>query len=731
MLLAHTHPEEALEEHLCQAARLARSFLRPVDRSLAQLAWMAGLCHDLGKATPYFQEYLRGKRPKGDPLARHSLPGALFAAWWALERGLPPEDALLLFMAIVEHHGSLRTPWDRLPPDLLKGHWPRGTAWEALEDQLRTLGEPWEALAASLGLPDPKPFLEGGYRGTIRELYLRAEELLDRGAERDLPRHYRLALIYSALLDADRRLAARRSLFPKAKPIPEGAVVAHVRAAKAREGSPLGPLRERLFQGVAEALSKPLDLLFPGHLTLTAPTGAGKTLAALRLALGLRERVYRERGFRPKVVYALPYIAIADQVEMEARRVLEEAGLDPQDHLLVHHHLALAPKGQGKEPQEGESVEEALLLRETWDRDLILTTFQQVVRLLLGQSPGALRPLHGLARGAILILDEVQTIPAEHWPLVRALLSHLPGRVTVVSMTATQPALLPSAREVAPPLEAPPRVRLAWAPFRTLEELAEEVAQRAGEGRSVLVVLNTIQEAVGLYQGLKGRSLPHLYHLSSHLIPKHRRQVIQRVSRDLGEGKPVVLVATQVVEAGVDLDFQEGFRAFAPFDSLLQSAGRINRHARLPEGGRLWVVDLEGESGAHIYKRVLLHRTREILEPLLREGIWDQDLYPHLERYYRAVEEGISTSQSKEVLRCLGSLDYDNKTLSQFSLLEDKPTLPIFVEWDEEASVLLERLERALGEEDPWKRRQELRLLYPMLEAYTVSPLLRRALKNP
>lgn len=106
-----------------------------------------------------------------------------------------------------------------------------------------------------------------------------------------------------------------------------------------------------------EALDRPLDRLFPAHLTLTAPTGTGKTLAALRFALALRERIFRERGFRPKVVYALPYIAIADQVEEDVHRILRKAGLEPKDHLLVHHHLALAstPGGgkAGRIPERG------------------------------------------------------------------------------------------------------------------------------------------------------------------------------------------------------------------------------------------------------------------------------------------------------------------------------------------------------------------------------------------
>ncbi|WP_347241985.1 DEAD/DEAH box helicase, partial [Thermus sp.] len=231
----------------------------------------------------------------------------------------------------MEHHGSLSSPWERLPPGLAEGRRPKEGAWSVLPEQLKALDTgAFRALAASLGLPDPGPFLD-----------------------------------YSALLDADRRLAGQ-ALPLAPRPIPPRAVETHL-AAKGPSG-PLGPHREALFRGVARALEAPLERLFPAHLTLTAPTGAGKTLAALRFALGLRERVREESGLLPKVVYALPYIAIADQVEEEARGVLARAGLDPETHLLVHHHLALARL------REEEAVEEALALQETWDRDVVVTS---------------------------------------------------------------------------------------------------------------------------------------------------------------------------------------------------------------------------------------------------------------------------------------------------------------------------------------------------------------------
>ena len=709
--LARVNPEEPLSEHLLGVGQLSEGFLAPLGLGLQ--GRIAGLCHDLGKATPYFQDMLQGKRRKGDPLTWHALPGALFAAWTARRWGLEG-DALFLFLAVLEHHGSLSSPWERLPPDLAEGRRPRKGAWDVLPQQLKALDtEAFRALTASLGLPDPGPFLEGEAWEEAERLALEAETLLHQEG-RELRDHFRLALLYSALLDADRRLAGQAPP-SEPRPIPPGAVEAHLAAKRAL--GPLSPHRKALFQGVARALEAPLERLFPARLTLTAPTGAGKTLAALRFALGLRERVAKERGYLPKVVYALPYIAIADQVEEEARGVLARAGLDPEAHLLVHHHLALARL------REEEAVEEVLALQETWDRDVVVTTFHQVFPALVGPGSG-LRPLHALAEGAILILDEVQTLPAELWPLLRALLRELPGRVTVVSMTATQPRLV-EGEEIAPKLpDYPARVRLAWGEARTLEALAERLLEEPPRPR--LVVLNTVREAVDLYRRLRQEGLPHLHLLTSHLMPKHRKARLEAIRKALAAGVPLTLVATQVVEAGVDLDFQEGYRAFAPLESLLQTAGRVNRNA-LSEG-RLWVLDLEGESGKKIYGEVLLDRTRRLLGDLLEGGLEDREAYRLLPEYYRLVEEGISQAKGQKALKALAALDYDR--LEGFRLLEEAPSLPIFVEWDEEATQLLRRLEEALAQKDPKERRKSLRLLLPRLQAYTVSPLLRRALKN-
>lgn len=749
---------EQLVEHLQAVAQLARSY---APQELAELAELAGLVHDLGKATPFFQKRLVDPQYRAAE-ANHSYISALFGAWVARQRGL---DALVVFLAVARHHGALRSPWELLPnprdidpPDFLDvDQQGLRRTLRALPKQLEAVRESWPVLCLALGLPDPAPFCAGEIWSTLRSLaeeaarlnYLNLSALADASLRH---RYWMTNIVFSCLIDADKKLAAGYRP-PQREPLAPD-IVSRYLAAKVSSTGPLQPFRKQLFETVDRHVRTwPLSLLYPAQLTLTAPTGAGKTLTALHAALTIRGRVEERTGRRLRIIYALPYINLIEQTVGVVREVFQYAGIEPERVLLEHHHLAPLRSRSGAlgttaeassearlVPEEEDiEVDEALLLAESWDAEVILTTFVQIFHTLVGYQNRALKKLHTLVEGAILILDEVQALDAHFWPLLRALLADLPRwNVTVILMTATQPRLVEpgQARElVDPPLhDYPSRVLIRPAAPQSVPELAEAVA--LARDRSQLIVVNSVRVSLELYRALERYKLPFLFYLSTNITPRDRARRLSEVRELLCARQPVLLVSTQVVEAGVDVDFDAGWREWGPLESLLQVAGRINRNAK-QNLATLELVALAEGQGERVYGRILLEAARESIDGPHR----DIELMQILQEYFARIESRISQSHAESLLAALPRLDYDRSNVdckkrtdsipvSCFRLIEELPSLSIVVEQDEGATRAIGDLRRALAVVDPHERRFAVRRAYRDLEAYTVTPLLQRVVGN-
>lgn len=761
-------PGERLVDHLREVAKHARRFAPPTLKDAAELA---GLVHDLGKATSFFQHRLHSPdRTEASAEANHSYISALFGAWVARQRGLDP---LILFLAVARHHGPLRSPWELLPhpadidppdfPDLGRSGLRR--TLRALPKQLCEVSKSWPSLCAVLGLPDPAPFVKDEIWSILRDLAEEAQDLSSQPIELLTPetrkRYWETNIIFSSLIDADKKLAGGYQPPARIHNLPADLVRRYLGSAHhtAPSQSPLQPFREQLFQTVDRQIQeRPLAELYPRVLTLTAPTGAGKTLTVLHAALQLRARVAQETGHLPRIIYALPYINLIEQTAAVIQEVLHVGGIDPKAVLLEHHHLApLRPPShpgadakqraagdhssiQRTQAEDDAEVEETLLLAESWDAEIILTTFVQVFHTLVGYQNRALKKLHTLSEGAILILDEVQTLDACYWPLLGALLSDLPQwNVTVILMTATQPRLIHEGEAlelVDPPLaNYPPRVRLQPTGVLSLEQFAELIAQNSRQ--SQLVVVNSIPISIKLFNLLKHQHKQScLSYLSTNITPRDRRKRLEEIRQRLRHKGPIILVSTQVVEAGVDVDFALGWREWGPLESLLQVAGRVNRNAE-HDLANLFVVPLEEGQGNLIYGRILLDAAREVL----RAPTLDEELVQRLSEYFMTIEERISQEQAHRLLLALPRLDYDRANIdcqrggdavpiSCFRLIEELPSLRIVVEQDEEARQAIQALREAVQLKDLRKRRHKVREAFQALEHYTITPLLPRAVQN-
>ncbi len=579
MHYAHSAPKgsttwEPLQEHLRDVAERAAEFAAPFEA--ADEARLAGLLHDLGKYSDLFTDRLNGKAHRLD----HWSLGA-----WAAVKTLGVKG-IAAAVAIHGHHVGLgKGDLDSLralnPAELSKKH-PLGLT--LTESDLSLL---MRRLAADgLGLPT----LAGS-------LYDRATPMgagmLD------------VRMLFSALVDADYLETeahfgrgadgkkAHRPPAPALQPV-EALALVEARLEELARTSQAAPHVNALRADLATACLAAADGQ-PGLFTLSAPTGAGKTLAML--AFALRHAI--AHGLH-RVVIAIPYLSIIEQTAKIYRKLFDPAF--GERYILEHHSLAGTHREQGEDKPDTDAVEEARRIArwtaENWDAPLVLTTSVQILESLFSNRPSACRKLHRLAQSVILF-DEVQTLPQDLAIPTLAALSRMADRYgsTVVFSTATQPAfdhLDPCVRELAAsgwaPREIVPdslnlfgrarRVRILWdvEQPRSWESLAAELRQ-AG---TALCIVNLKRHAKRLTELLRGA--PGLIHLSTNLCPAHREKVLAEVHRRLKDGEPCLLISTQCVEAGVDVDFPEVYRALAPLEAIAQAAGRCNRNGRSGEG---------------------------------------------------------------------------------------------------------------------------------------------------
>ena len=782
---------EPLSLHLEAVAERAQSSLlgNPAlfgTGLLPYLAWICGITHDFGKYTSYFQDKLPPKnvQPSPDEYGHHAFVSALLGAFVAGSRHPnDPEAALLVYLAIHRHHGNLVAPTEILlrrsklrdAPIFDSVDSSLGRQLRAVHAQLGNIRTQNRTVVlnelSSLGVPEAEAFLkQESWWEMLTELRDAYRTLLRTSSDEPdtFRRYWKLLLLFSALIDADKYVSASAGLETgveqrQRKTIPPSLVDEYIEALKPKTKltgteKRLMEIRRAVYEeGVAAVERLPLDELHPGVLSLTAPTGSGKTLTALGCALRLRERVRAERGYLPRIVYALPFVNIIDQNFEVAEKVLrghpdyEESS---STYLLKHHHLA--PRAFRED--EYTTNDEALLLTESWESEIVVTTFVQLFESLITSRNRRLKKLHNVA-GSIVILDEVQSIPYEQWKLVRNVLTTLTQQLgcTVLQMTATRPRILPAAKEI---LDRPEshfeglsRTTIAPKPeIETIEDLQEFCRKLIDSGSSLLVVLNTIGDAVELYREL--RELPGLspyqegkrlrrneddspsrpiVHLSTNLTPWQRARRVRMLRRYMKLGGKPVVISTQVVEAGVDLDFDLAVRDQGPLDSIIQVAGRCNRTGSNMEGGIVYVVSLQRERGdspaTMVYGKVLPQLSRRVLDGPLQEP----EIYDKIQEYFSSFDEDLSDDFSEEFLRAMSELRFGRGTLEptvgQYRHIQQAPEQEsILVEINEKAQAAVTRLAHLY---EKGGDRHAFREAYREIGPFVVAVSAHRANKNP
>ena len=617
---------QTLSEHLHNVATLAEKFAAAFKAE--QWGYCVGSLHDIGKACAAFAARLEGKSIRVDH--------ATFGAKLANERCGPL--GMLLAYVICGHHGGL--------PD-------GGVQEGQLHHRLRKETEVVE-LSPDIDTIQPLAFpfqLEKDWAMFSLSFFTR--------------------MLYSCLVDADfldtEAFCATERSAQRAVVQPND--VRHLRTAlqvfitQKQEHAKMGAVNDARQQVLAGCLAQARGP--QGFYTLTVPTGGGKTLSSLAFAL---EHAVAHDLVR--VIYAIPFTSIIEQNAEVFRQALGDAN-------VVEHHCNYRTR---EDKDDYTKAKWRSLAAENWDAPVVVTTNVQFFESLYSNTPSRCRKLHNIA-GSVIVLDEAQAIPTEYLGPCLLVLRELVlrYRCTVVLCTATQPALqdiklqslaLPQAMELVadPPglYTALKRVQVVFLGTLTTAELA----LRLDSHSQVMCIVSTkshAQQVVSQLLNTEGS-----FHLSTNMYPEHRLRVLLAIRQRLTEGLPCRLVATSLVEAGVDLDFPVVYRAMAGLDSIAQAAGRCNREGKA-EYGQMYVYDPE-EMPAMPWLQRRITRTRETLRSLPAEDCLG--LAP-IQRYFELLYD-VESLDAKRIVdrlkpRCHKELIWPFRGVAEdFRLIEDQ-----------------------------------------------------------
>ncbi|WP_338876718.1 CRISPR-associated helicase Cas3' [Spirosoma sp. SC4-14] len=746
--MLYSHPDVPLIDHLRQVADSCRYFLRSrvtdfglPDGLLSDLGYLAGVTHDIAKGTRYFQHYLLTVNHEVIGPKEHALLSSLLAKQvveqYLMRFELTETDRQLLpylvFTAVKRHHGNLNDFTVELSLEAKA---------DVLSEQIEVFDD--EILIQSildelLGVIDFQ-FNWQQFKGYIqRREYVNEYgdfelDFFDLGNYADLSGeiktryYYWHQLFYGSLLLSDKSDVILKGVRQTESGGPSLSSLDTYRQKKGFD-SPQTTLDALKNQAYLETLSE-LDRVFSldQHLySITLPTGLGKTLTSLAVGLAVQQKLGALTG---RLIITIPFTSIIDQNFSVFQDVFEKPS---SDVLLKHHHLAEPAYKVGDDVLDQDKSQ---FLIETWQSGIVVTTFVQLLESLFSNDKTKLLKLPNLAN-SVIILDEIQQINYELWPLIRQAFVTLGERYNCyfILMSATQPLIFIPGKEIT---ELVPHYRTY---FRNEHFNRTKLINRAQQeisfadfvqdvitycqdqaDKNVLVILNTKQFTLDCFKitaDALDEETTDVYYLTTLITPYERKRIIDRIKNYRG-AKQQVIISTQLIEAGVDVSVHTVFRALAPLDSIIQAAGRANRYNEKEGISEVYlyaIAEMKRASGM-VYGGDLLVKTANVLKSITEV---DEHSYLELiEAYFEEVKKQADVLVSPE-LTALQALEF--KKVGEFQFVEEQNTESVYIQLNEEAEQLWNQY-IAISEKQelkPYERKREFALIKSRFYEYVVN----------
>ena len=767
-----SHPDRLLLYHLKNVGVLSEEILKLkklnldifIDsETLKKVSYIIGISHDFGKTTQFFQEYINEEdekkriKLKNKPETHHAFLSSIFVYYsvkqYLTEKRLVKKDyykylPIISFLIVKRHHGNLGNA-DNEIIDFDED------AQNILEKQIKSINfnkikKIYDEISFfKINLENIRKKFERTYKHNdfkrnigkpgveiIQKKYLELikdfkedKKLIESMDEEHTLFYYFITLLlYSVLLDADKTDAANLEMIKRVD-INENIVDKYKElkfSGKEDEDKKINKMRNAIYEEVISNINR-IDLDRDKIMSLNVPTGMGKTLTALSFALKLRKRIENEKGYKPRIIYSLPFLSIIDQNFAVFKDIFEIVNKEKptSDILLKHHHLSDVV--YTRKDDEFESIDKDigkdLLLIEGWNSEIIVTTFIQFFYSVISRRNRAIRKFHNIIN-SIVILDEVQAIPHKYWLLLNKIIKFFGEYLNTyfIFITATQPLIFDETKKEIIPLvenkkdyfEKIDRVTLDLDLKPKVIEIFEDILKRdllENENKDFLIVLNTINSSKVLYKFICDLHIKNsdVYYLSTNIIPKKRLERIKKIKKKTNKRK--IIVSTQLIEAGVDIDVEVVYRDFAPLDSINQVAGRCNRNFSNKKGSvKIFTLKEEKDGKSYyphnIYETFLISQTENVFKDIDKNKIKEREFLKLNENYFEKVKMGKSDDKSKTILRNVEELKFQE--LSEFKLIQEVSyKVDVFVEYDKDAIRLRERYEEIQKIKDGLKRHKE------------------------
>ncbi|MFQ3242738.1 MAG: CRISPR-associated endonuclease/helicase Cas3 [Lentimonas sp.] len=670
--------------HLNKVAYLTGKFAaemfpsgHPDREAIRKWGDLAGLWHDLGKFSQEFQTYLTkaGDIHCDEVLEKidHTSAGAKLAA---SKNPFPLGHTLAT--AIAGHHAGL----------LDARHESRACLIKRLSKEIASV-DAAPACITDLELPTPPSYITQSSSSFTIGFFQR--------------------MIYSCLVDADFLATeafmneAQNALRPQINNTIFEDALQLLQQKIDSFGSPIGEVnkaRATVVKDCQSAADSP-----SGLFSLTVPTGGGKTLSSLAFALKHAIKYGHKR-----IIYVIPFTSIIEQNAGVFEDLLADLGPD----VVLEHHSNLSPEKE---------TTRSRLATENWDAPIVVTTAVQFYESLFAAKTSQSRKLHNIGN-SVVILDEAQALPVQYLkPCLRALeqlSSHY--HTTTVLCTATQPAVGKTTqfdigldgiteiiRDTSALFASLKRVEVRYR--ETLDD--PTIIDEIGKAEQALCIVNTRKHAQALYQLLPQSD--ENYHLSALMCPEHRLQILATVRQRLDDALPTRLISTQLIEAGVDIDFPTVYRSMAGLDSISQAAGRCNRNGKL-HIGHVHIFHSE-HTASEVYFRETANVGHEILDLHAEDPLSTAAVNAYFDKYYyqqKSKWDSKDIMSDFEIVRdeTLPLLFQYKSAADKFKLIENNQ-IPIIIPWDEKAKELCNQLR---NESIPLHRK-----LFRSLQRYTVQ----------